>query len=412
MDRLETDILIAGGGVAGLAATAVFAARGFDVICVDPVPPVTSAEAEGSDLRSTAFLRPAVELLREAGLWDRLAPFAAPLRIMRIVDAGGAEPSPRETVDFEAGELGAEAFGYNLPNWLLRREMVASLSDHPRARLIAPASVAHVTPRSTMALARLGDGGQVAARLVVAADGRDSALRTAAGIAARRWGYGQKALVFTVTHERPHDGVSTEVHRTGGPFTLVPLPDREGVHRSAVVWMETGPQASRLAALDDEAFGREMNERSGGVMGRLEPESARRVWPIVSQIADRMNGPRLALVAEAAHVVPPIGAQGLNMSLADIGTLARLCEEARNGGRDIGSRDLLDRYHRARHAETLARVLGIDALNRAAMARHQGLRDLRLAGLRGLHGLAPARRAVMKLGLGIHQDWRPGADTI
>ena len=127
---MRVDVLVAGGGVAGLTAAAAFAAAGFETACVDPVPPVTSA-AEGSDLRSTAFLLPAVALLERAGLWERLAPEAAPLRTMRIVDAGGAPGQIRESVDFSAGEVGAEVFGYNLPNWLLRREMVARLAALP-----------------------------------------------------------------------------------------------------------------------------------------------------------------------------------------------------------------------------------------------------------------------------------------
>ncbi len=403
MERIETDVLIAGGGVAGLTAAAAFSGAGFSVICVDPVPPVTSAEAEGSDLRSTAFLMPAVDLLREAGLWERLAPHAAPLRVMRIADAGGAEGVVRETADFTADEIGAEVFGWNLPNWLLRREMVARLEDLPGARLLAGVRVDRVTPRTGAALVALSDGSQVRAALVVAADGRDSAVREAAGIGVRRWGYGQKALVFTVTHERPHDDVSTEIHRSGGPFTLVPLPDRDGQPASAVVWMEAGPRAAALAAMAEDGFEEALNLRSCGVLGRLRLASPRRVWPIVSQLAHRLDGPRVALVAEAAHVLPPIGAQGLNMSLADIATLVGLCREAKATGGDIGAPALLGRYNRARHGELMLRLAGIDALNRAAMAGAQPLRDLRRAGLKALHGITPVRRAVMRLGLGARQ---------
>lgn len=400
MERIETDILVAGGGVAGLSAVAAFAARGFDVTCVDPVPPVTTAEAEGSDLRSTAFLQPAVGLLRAAGLWERLAPQAAPLRLMRIVDAGGRDVGVRATADFEASEVGSAVFGYNLPNWLLRREMVAHLETLTRARLLAPARVEAVTPRDGVALVRLADGRRIDARLVVAADGRDSDLRTAMGIGVRRWGYGQKALVFTVRHARPHDGVSTEIHRSGGPFTLVPLPDRDGAHRSAVVWMERGPRAADLAALPVPDFEAALNERGCGVLGALALEGPRRVWPIIAQVADRLDGPRCALVAEAAHVVPPIGAQGLNMSLGDIEALVALVAEAEAAGRDIGGGALLAQFNRRRHPAILARVMGVDLLNRAAMAEFQPLRDLRLAGLKALHGIAPIRQAAMRLGTG------------
>ena len=400
MERIETDILIAGGGVAGLTAAAAFGTAGFSVLCVDPVPPVTAVEAEGADLRSTAFLMPAVRLLQRAGLWERLAGEAAALRVMRVADAGGPEGVIRETADFTAAEIGEEVFGYNLPNWLLRREMVARLEAIEGAALRAGAGLAEITPRSRQMLARLTDGSLVAARLLVAADGRDSMVREALGIGARRWGHGQKALVFNVRHERPHEGVSIEIHRSGGPFTLVPMPDHEGVPRSAVVWMEAGPRAAELAALPEPAFEAALNARACGALGRLRLAGRRQIWPIVAQVAARLDGPRTALVAEAAHVIPPIGAQGLNMSLRDIATLLDLAVAAREAGGDIGGAELLARYHRTRHGDILTRVAGVEALNLVSAAGVPALRDLRRAGLRLLHGVAPLRQRAMRLGLG------------
>ncbi len=400
MERITTDVLIAGGGVAGLTAAAAFGTAGFSVLCVDPVPPVTAAEAQGSDLRSTAFLMPAVQLLQRAGLWTRLAPEAAALRVMRVADAGGDAPEIRETADFTAAEIGEEVFGYNLPNWLLRREMVARLDEIAGVTLRTGVRLGDVAPRSREALARLSDGTQVAARLVVAADGRDSSVREALGIAVRRWGRGQKALVFTLRHEIPHEGTSIEIHRSGGPFTLVPMPDREGRHQSAVVWMETGPRAAALAALPEAEFEAAVAERACGVLGQIELAGPRQIWPIVSQVAARLDGPRTALVAEAAHVIPPIGAQGLNMSLRDIATLLDLVIAAQGQGADIGAADLLARYHRARHPDILARVAGVEALNLASSAEMPVLRDLRRTGLRLLHGAGPLRRRAMTLGLG------------
>lgn len=402
--RRSVDVLVAGGGVAGLAATAAFAARGFNALCVDPVPPVTSAEAEGSDLRTTAFLMPAVELLGRARLWERLAPHAAPLRIMRLADAGGAPGVVRTVADFDAAEIGADAFGYNLPNWLLRREMVGAIADMPGAELLSGVRVTDVTPRTDAALVALSDGTRVPVRLVVAADGRDSAVREALGIGVRRWGYGQKAVVFSVAHALPHDGVSIEIHRSGGPFTLVPLPDRDGEPASSVVWMETGPRAAALAALPAAEFDAALADRACGVLGAIRRTSPLRVWPIIAQLADRLDGPRTALVAEAAHVVPPIGAQGLNMSLADLAALVDLAA----GAADIGSPELLARYNHQRHREVRLRVAGIDLLNRAAMAEARPLRDLRRAGLAALHGLPPLRHAAMRLGLGLQTPWLRG----
>ncbi len=399
LERIDTEVLVAGGGIAGLTAAAAFAARGFDVVCVDAAPPVADGAEEGSDLRSTAFLRPSIAVLEAAGVWERLAPHAAPLRVMRLADAGGRDAAIRETANFEATELGAEVFGQNLPNWLLRRELSAAVKGAHSARLIAPARLERITARSGGVLAALSTGAQVRARLAVGADGRDSAVRAAAGIGVRRWGYGQKALAFTVGHDRPHEGVSTEIHRTGGAFVLVPLNDREGP-ASAVVWMETAARAEALAAMEAGEFEAALNERACGVLGPLRLTSPRRLWPIVSQIADRLDGPRTALIAEAAHVIPPIGAQGLNMSLRDVDALTGLCAAERDAGGDIGAAGLLRRYHRARHPDILMRVAGVDALNRAAMTDIQPLRDLRRAGMRALHDVAPLRRAAMRLGLG------------
>src|SRR6056297_1656182 len=128
-DLEQTDIFVSGGGVAGLTAAAAFGAAGFSVLCVDPAPPVTEREAEGADLRSTAFLQPAQALLDQAGLWGRLEEYASELRIMRIVDAGGAQPEVRVTRDFNSVDISDLPFGWNLPNWLLRREMVAHLQE-------------------------------------------------------------------------------------------------------------------------------------------------------------------------------------------------------------------------------------------------------------------------------------------
>lgn len=396
--RETTDILISGGGVAGLTAAAAFGAAGFRVIVVDPAAPVTSEADEGADLRTTAFLQPSIPVLQSAGLWARLEPFAAPLWTMRIIDAGGETPEPRIVKDFEAREISDQPFGWNLPNWLLRREMVARLAQMPNVSFRPGMATAALFTREAEALVTLSDGTRVACKLAVAADGRASTLREAAGISVRTLRYGQKALAFAVTHPLPHQNVSTEVHRSGGPFTLVPLPDRNGVPASAVVWMERGAEIARLSALPLEDFNAEMTARSSGVLGPLTRVSRLTTWPIISQIAARMSAQRLALMAEAAHVVPPIGAQGLNMSLADLSTLLDLAV-AHPG--DLGSKQMLDAYHRRRHLEVEARVAGIDVLNRTSMMGEPVLRDLRASALNALYSVKPVRQTLMKAGLGV-----------
>jgi 2-octaprenyl-6-methoxyphenol hydroxylase len=397
-ERTSTDIFISGGGVAGLVAAAGFGAAGWRVVLADPVPPVTDAGDANADLRTTAFLQPSIPVLQAAGLWDRLSPHAAPLQVMRIIDAGGAEPVARITKDFDAAEISDQPFGWNLQNWLLRREMVARLGEMANVTFLPGVATRSVLPRQAEALVSLSDGRKLVARLVIGADGRDSPVRDAAGIGVKTMRYGQKALVFAVGHDAPHGNISTEVHRSGGPFTLVPLPDRaDGGHQSAVVWMELGPEAERLAALPVAEFEAAILARSAGVLGPLTLLTRRSLWPIIAQLADRMSAQRMALIAEAAHVLPPIGAQGLNMSLADLSCLLDLTA----GQPDPGAVAILDRYHRQRHWEVAARVTGIDALNRASMLGEPGLRDLRAAALNLAYGLKPVRQVLMKAGLGV-----------
>ena len=396
MTLRSTDILISGGGIAGMIGAAAFGNAGHSVICVDPAPPIGDESQKGADLRSTAFLTPSIQVLRAAGLWQTLAPHATALQIMRIVDAGGAQPQARLTREFDASEISDEPFGWNLPNWLLKREISQRLATLPNVQFQPGTGTAGVLPQDDHALVTLTDGSRIRAALVVAADGRNSAVRQALGIGVRTMRYGQKALAFSVTHDRPHENISTEIHRSGGPFTLVPLPDRDGKPCSGVVWMERGTETARLRALPPEDFIQELNRRSVGVLGHLTPVTALSEWPIISQIADRFTGPRTALIAEAAHVVPPIGAQGLNMSLADLASLVSLSSG------DPGSASSLAAYARHRRPEALARVLGIDALNRASMATPRPLRDLRAAALGGLYAIAPVRRVLMRAGLGLN----------
>ncbi|SFK81860.1 UbiH/UbiF family hydroxylase [Shimia haliotis] len=396
-ESATVDVLISGGGIAGLTAAAAFGSAGFSVQCVDPTPPVTDRDAQGSDLRTTAFLQPARTLLDEAGLWDRLAPHAAPLQVMRIVDAGGELPEPRIIKNFDAADISDQPFGWNLPNWLLRREMLARLQDLPNVDLRLGTATKTLFTRLNEARVGLTDGTQTTARLVIAADGRNSPMREAADINVHTTRYGQKALALAVTHPIPHANVSTEIHRSGGPFTLVPLPDYNGMPSSALVWMERSARANELFEMDEAAFEAEMTERSCALFGPLKLASRRTIWPIISQSAASLYGERLALVAEAAHVVPPIGAQGLNMSLGDMRVLLDLA--VANPDR-LGDEQMLKTYHRKRFAEVKLRVQGIDMLNRASMVEARPLRDARAMGLNALYSLAPVRKTLMQMGLG------------
>lgn len=398
MTQQTCDILISGGGIAGLTAAAAFGTAGFDVVCVDPAPPVTDRAADGADMRTTALLQPARKVLEAAGVWQRLSEHASPLQIMRIVDAGGPEAEARLTRDFNAADVSELPFGWNFPNWLLRRELVGRLTELPNVDFRPGLAATDLFTRETEARVKLSDGNRIRTRLVIAADGRNSPMRTTAGIGVRKMHYGQKALAFSVTHPIPHENVSTEIHRTGGPFTLVPLPDRDGLPCSAIVWMDDAALAQARVDMDVPSFEREMTERSCHLFGPLTLASRRSLWPIISQQADRLTAERLALIAEAAHVVPPIGAQGLNMSLADTATLLSLAQERPDG---LGDQQMLDAYHKARIADVTLRVQGIDLLNRASQVRAPLLRDARATALNALYAMGPVRRMLMQMGLGV-----------
>ncbi|MEM7423131.1 MAG: FAD-dependent monooxygenase [Pseudomonadota bacterium] len=407
MNNDDVDILIAGAGIAGLAAAARLGADGHRIAVVDPMPlappaPVPSAAIVGSvpatDLRTTAYLHPAVSTLKRANAWAGMEPSGAELRVMRIVDAGGVQRQVRDIADFDGAETRHGSFGWNVPNAAARIALLGTLRSLSCVELIGGAEVAGIVPRLDRSVVRLSDGRHLTARLVVAADGRDSAVRDLAGIGRRRWSYGQQALVFVVGHEHPHDGVSTEFHRTGGPLTFVPLPDGpSGQARSSIVWMVPGTRASALAALDDNGLAAALTAESMGLFGPVSIEGRRAVWPIISQIADRFSGERLALIAEAAHVMPPIGAQGLNTSLHDVETLATLLAEH---AADLGDPQLLRRYERRVMPRTLSRVAGVDVLNRAAMLQSQPLRDLRRLGLNMIHRIGPLRQFAIRTGMG------------
>jgi 2-octaprenyl-6-methoxyphenol hydroxylase len=397
MTRTRTDIFIAGGGIAGLSTALAFARAGFSVVLASPEPPVTAGADDGSDLRSTAFLQPAKELYDEIGLWPALAPEAVPLEGLRIVDAAGDPPAVRDSREFRAGDLGQDCFGWNLINWRVNAALMEVLGAEPGVDLRFGARFAGMTTRSAEALVRLSMGDSVAARLVIAADGRNSAVREAAGIDVATTRYGQKALAFTVTHPVPHQNVSTEIYHEGGPFTMVPLPDLGGRPASAIVWMNPSRRAMDLAALPQAELEAVMSARSCHHLGPLALTSPIRVWPIISQRATRLAAERTAILAEAAHVVPPIGAQGLNTSLNDVIALRDLAVQ---DPAHVGGADMLAKFARARALDIRARVAAIDLFNRVTRSPGAAMQALRLNGLRGVHDLRPLRQAIMRFGMG------------
>ncbi|MDV7144186.1 FAD-dependent monooxygenase [Tropicimonas sp. TH_r6] len=398
MARTETEILIAGGGIAGLTAALSFGRAGYRTLLVSPEPPVTEGDADGSDLRSTAFLQPAKHLFEQVGLWDDLAETATPLNVLRVVDTVNWPPQIRDSREFLASDLGEQSFGWNLMNWRVLQGLARVLKDQENVELRFGTAFSSMVSRDSGVLVRLSDGDSVAAQLVVAADGRNSAVREAAGIGVHTTRYGQKTLAFVVGHPKPHANVSTEIYNKGGPFTLVPLPDLDGQPASAVVWMNPGARAEALARMEIAEFEARMSERSCYILGPLHLKSERRLWPIISQRAERLSAQRVAIMAEAAHVIPPIGAQGLNTSLNDLILLRDLALMA--GREGLGGEKMLEEYDRKRGSDIRRRVRAIDIFNRVTRSPNPQMQMLRLTGMKAAHDLTAVRHALMRVGMG------------
>jgi 2-octaprenyl-6-methoxyphenol hydroxylase len=403
--RHKVDVLISGGGIAGMIAAAAFGAAGFKTLMVDPAPPVTVGDDTSSDLRSTAFLRTSRDLFKKVGIWEALEPFSTPLEGLRIIDTVLDEttqtPIIRTERQFEgrevkASEGGDEPFGWNFLNWQMRRELIKILPQIALTETRFGTGFKSMLTRTEHAIVTLTDGSRVEAKLVIAADGRSSPVRGAAGIDVSRTDYGQKSLAFTAFHDIPHGNVSTEVYRTGGPFTMVPLADIDGRHASAIVWMNPSARAQELQAMDAPEFNAAMTDRSAGVYGQMELASLRGSFPIITQIAKTLSAERVALIAEAAHVLPPIGAQGLNSSLNDLALLLDLAEAAPH---ELGTGAQLDHYAKTRHRDITARAKAVDVFNRVVRSDADMLQSIRMLGLKAVHDITPLRKRVMKAGL-------------
>lgn len=391
------DVAVAGCGLGGLTAAAAFGTAGYRVCCFDVRPAGARAEAGTDDRRTTAVFDQAQILLADVGAWDALEPVSAPLRTMRIVSAADSDGGRIVEREFHAADWSKSAFGWCVPNVRLVSELWKRLEALPNVEIRSGTGFGHAIARSTSALIELTDGARLAAKLLIAADGRNSKVRDSAGIRVRRHGFAQKALAFNVVHEIPHDGTSTEIHAFGGPFTLVPMPDATGRPMSAVVWMARGEECDELAQMPESEFEAAAYERSFGYCGKLELASERRLWPMQSQLADRLAAERIALIAEAAHVVPPIGAQGYNMAAGDVGALVAAVG---GGTKEVGSAGHLERYQRIRKGDMALRVGAISALNAISIGANESVRRIRSAGLEALHKFRPASRVLVSAALG------------
>ena len=395
---LTPDVLIAGGGLAGATLALALKQAGLTPLVVDPQPPAETL-APTYDGRSTAVAFSTFRMLKALGMGEALTPHACRMDRILVTDgrrpgAASAPPSPA-FLRFDADEIAertdGEPLGYLIEN---RRIRLAQAEAMARAGvdLRAPARLVELNLERDGVTARLDDGTVVRAPLVVAADGRGSTVRAAAGINTVGWGYGQSGVVATVRLEHDHGNVAHEYFLPDGPFAILPLTDR----RASLVWTESTRRAEALKAASDAAFLSHLRRRFGEFLGQVTVEGPRFVYPLSLELAETLTGPRAALVGDAAHGVHPVAGQGLNMGLKDVAALTEVLVEAARRGEDIGSSAVLDRYARWRRFDNVALAAGFDGFVRLFSNDLPPVRLARDLGMAVVNRVAPLRRAFMQ----------------
>lgn len=385
------DAIVIGGGPVGLATAIALAQADIKVALV-------AARKPYPDNRTTALLGGTIDFLERLDVWRRCADFATPLRTMRLVDNTERLIRAPE-VSFVSDEIGLDAFGYNIEN----RRLVAALEQ--RADEIERISryddeAEGVEIDTDQVIVRTRNGSLIHGRVAAGADGRLSICREAAGIDVNRRPLRQTALTFNIRHSRPHHETSTEFHNTSGPCVFVPLQD----DRSSVVWVSTPNEAARLMALSDDALSMEAERMMHSILGRVSVEPGRHSFPLAIEQPRRFADNRVVLVGEAAHVLPPIGAQGLNLGLRDAADIADIVADAVSRGEDPGAPATLMRFDRKRRGDIASRTMAIDLANRSLLSDFLPMQMARAAGLHLLSAIAPLRRLAMREGLS--PSWR------
>ena len=385
------DAAVVGGGPAGITAALALAHVGAEVALIGPPP--TKPGGHLIETRTAALLASSVDLLRALGVFESLAADAAPLKAIRIIDVSRSLIRAPD-IEFRASELSLPAFGYNIANTALAEALYARAQI--KLRTIVPVSVTRVALDGAKARLDCADGTAVEASLVVAADGRRSLCREAAGIEIDEWRYDQGAIATSFRHARSHEGVAIELHRENASLTTVPLHDPRG---SAIIWVGSTAEIASLMERDNERFADALAERLEGLLGQVESVGPRSFFAVAGLTAKRLAGRRTVLVGEAGHILPPIGAQGLNLGLRDAGALADCVANALSDARDLGGDDVLQAYAGARRLDVLSRTVGVDLLNRSLLTSLVPLQAARGIVLHGLKALPLLRRMVMRVGL-------------
>jgi len=394
----NSDISIIGQGPVGLITALALAQNTHHSLTI--FGPIPSNETIAKDTRTTAFMLPSLTMLQNLGVWEQLSAHSAPLSALRMIDdCGGLMRAPN--CYFCASELGQTAFAQNIPNQILNTTLIKEIQDHPNISWVDTKAVTLIEPQDDHVKIQTQEGNAYKSHLTIGADGANSPSRKASGINTKQWSYDQSAIACSFTHELPHNATSVEFHRSSGPLTLIPLKE----HHASLVWSLSPQKAQQIAALDETAFATKLYDTTQAIWGKITSVEKRVCFPIKGLKVEKFTANRIALVGEAAHVIPPIGAQGLNLGLRDSACLVHALSDQNTLNQDLTPFE--DHYNQSRLFDVHNRTTAIDLLNKSLLLSFLPLKIMRTAGLNLLNTNKVLRNQLMQQGLGSTKNLPP-----
>ena len=392
------DILIAGGGFAGMTLGLALAHEFGSEVSVVIVDRAHAATVDDRDPRASAISAGSRNLLIALDVWRHLDDIAVPVAAIELTDSSLQSGVRRRLLTYENTTRAGGQASWIVPNARLTAVLEQAVARAPAIRVMRSVAILDLKAGPASAIVRLDDDSELSAQLVVAADGRRSAIREAAGIKSVHWGHDQTGIVATITHESDHRNRAIQHFLPAGPFAMLPL---KGGYRSSVTWSEEASEAKRILTLDDEAFLDEVDRRVAGRLGAVTLDGPRKSWPLETHLARSYIAPRVALVGDAAHGVHPIAGQGLNLGFRDVAALVECVADAARVGLDLGNADALARYERWRRFDATVSTATFSGLNRLFSNDWALMRSAREVGLGLLDRLPIAKQALVTEAAGL-----------